>query len=136
MLDTLAFDLDLSPDIAYTEGLFTDYMYFDAHSIAPRYEFGYGLSYSFAVAYANLVVSTSSSGFTVTVSVHNTGTRAGTEIVQLYLGYPSGSGEPPKLLRGFEAVPLAVGQQKPVTFSLSTQDIRYVPATQIFCGDF
>ena len=124
--DTLSFDLNPFPDIAYTEGLFTDYMYFDAKSISPRYEFGYGLSYSFATVYSGLAISSSSAGHTITVAVHNAGTRAGTEIVQLYIGFPSGAGEPPKLLRGFEAVALTPGQQSTVRFPLVAKDIRCV----------
>ncbi|KAF9515683.1 glycoside hydrolase family 3 protein [Hydnum rufescens UP504] len=81
--NTLSFDANLFSDITYTEGLFTDYMYFDAQNITPA-----------------------------------TKTRAGTEVVQLYVGFPSAAGEPPKLLRGFEVVDLALGVQSIVTFPL------------------
>lgn len=124
--DTLELSLSSSPTIAYTEGLFTDYQYFDQHNIAPRFEFGFGLSYSFTASYSSLsIVSTGTNAYTVTVSVKNTGSRAGTEIAQLYVGYPSGAGEPPKVLRGFEAIPLAAGQTQTASFPLAVKDIRY-----------
>lgn len=126
-LDTLELSLSLNPTITYTEGLFTDYMYFDAHSIAPRFEFGFGLSYQFTATYSGLTItSAGTNAYTVTVSVKNAGTLAGTEISQLYLGYPASAGEPPKVLRGFEAVPLTAGQTSSVSFSLVAKDLRCV----------
>lgn len=126
--DTLELSLSLAPTITYTEGLFTDYMYFDEHSIAPRFEFGFGLSYQFTATYSGLTIaSDGTNAYTVTVSVKNTGTLAGTEISQLYLGYPASAGEPPKVLRGFEAVPLSAGQTSSVSFPLVAKDIRCVP---------
>ncbi|KAF9515677.1 glycoside hydrolase family 3 protein [Hydnum rufescens UP504] len=138
---TLSFDVNLFPDITYSEGLFTDYMYFDAQNVTPRYEFGYGLSYSFSTIYSNLVITSSSStSHTVTLVVQNAGTRAGTEIVQLYIGFPPAAGEPPKLLRGFEAVDLAPGVQSIVTFPLVEKDISVwssdVGNLQVYPGTF
>lgn len=125
-LDTLELSLDLSPTITYKEGLSTDYMYFDQHSITPRFEFGFGLSYRFAASYSGLsITSTDTTAYVVTVAVGNIGSRAGTEIAQLYLGYPSGAGEPPKVLRGFEAVVLDPGQTRSVSFPLTAKDMRF-----------
>jgi beta-glucosidase len=102
-------------------------MYFDQHSITPRFEFGFGLSYQFTAFYSGLsITSTGTNAYVVTVSVENTGSQAGTEIAQLYLGYPSGAGEPPKVLRGFDAVALNPGQTQSVSFSLVAKDIRFV----------
>ncbi|KAF8310466.1 glycoside hydrolase [Clavulina sp. PMI_390] len=122
---TVELTLALDPTIKYTEGLFTDYAYFDANSIQPRFEFGFGLSYDFRTSYSNLQVvpGQGANSYTITVQVTNLGGRTGTEIAQLYLGFPSGSGEPPKLLRGFEAVALDVGQTSTVSFLLETKDI-------------
>ncbi|KAF8342918.1 glycosyl hydrolase family 3 N terminal domain-containing protein [Cantharellus anzutake] len=120
---TVEFEFSLEPDITYTEGLFTDYMYFDAHDITPRFEFGFGLSYGFTTRYSSLQVSGSGSTRTVSAIVQNTGTRAGTEIVQLYLGFPASAQEPPKLLRGFESVPLDVGAQETATFPLGFNEL-------------
>lgn len=102
-------------------------MYFDQHDIAPRFEFGFGLSYQFTAVYSGLsITTTGTNDYVVTVYVKNTGSRTGTEIAQLYLGFPSGAGEPPKLLRGFEAVPLDPGQTQAVSFPLVAKDIRFV----------
>ncbi len=61
---------------------------------------------------------------TVYVVVENTGSWAGTEIMQLYLSFPASAQEPPKQLRGFESVPLDVGTQQTVTFSLGPNELR------------
>lgn len=108
-------------------------MYFDAHNIAPRFEFGFGLSYKFTATYSGLKITTAgTNAYTITVSVKNSGTLAGTEISQLYLGYPASAGEPPKVLRGFQAVPLTAGQTLSVSFSLVAKDIRCVSQLQAF----
>ncbi|KAH7105390.1 glycoside hydrolase superfamily [Auriculariales sp. MPI-PUGE-AT-0066] len=99
--------LEMAPHITFTEGLLVDYKHFDKNNIAPQFEFGFGLSYT-TFSYANLTVS----GTTVSFSITNTGSRAGTEIPQLYLGFPTAAGEPPKLLRGFDAVKLSASETK------------------------
>ena len=59
----------------------------------------------------------------VTFNVQNTGRLAGTEIPQLYVEYPPGSGEPPKVLRGFTDITLLPGQTQTVTITLSRFDL-------------
>ena len=102
----------------------------DSKGITPRYAFGFGLSYT-TFAYSSLSItaatpsSLTSTAYTVTFNVKNSGAVAGTEIPQLYLGYPSGSGEPQMVLRGFDEVKdLGVGQSKTVTVSLTLREIR------------
>lgn len=56
---------------------------YDAHKVTPKYAFGHGLSYT-AFDYSALSVS----GLNVTFTVKNTGTAAGAEIPQMYLGFP------------------------------------------------
>jgi len=141
--------------INYTEGLFIDYRHFDSANIAPRYEFGFGLSYT-TFGYSSLSI-TAVTGqqdqdgaleanwaaskpnpqviggsaalwlhrpvLDVTFNVQNTGGVAGTEIPQLYVEFPSGSGEPPKVLRGFTDVTLLPGQTQTVTITLSRFDL-------------
>ncbi len=95
----------------------------DANNITPRYSFGFGLSYT-KFSYSGLSISTSGTSKIVTFTVTNSGSFDGTEIPQLYLGFPSGAGEPPKVLRGFDEVPLTVGQGSTVSMSLSLRDMR------------
>ncbi|KAL0960382.1 hypothetical protein HGRIS_005423 [Hohenbuehelia grisea] len=84
------------PNIDYTEKLLLDYRYMDAHNIAPRFEFGFGLSYT-TFAYSGLMTSfTSSDGksmLTTQFTVTNNGSVAGTEIAQLYLSFPESASE-------------------------------------------
>ena len=102
-------------------------MYFDQHSIVPRFEFGFGLSYQFTTVYSGLTIaSAGTNSYTVTATIKNTGALAGTEIAQLYLGFPTSAGEPPKVLKGFEAVPLGSQQSQAVSFTLVAKDISCV----------
>lgn len=91
----------------------------EANNIIPHFEFGFGLSYT-NFTYSGLSVKPSSISFTV----KNTGGIDGTEIPQLYLGYPTSAGEPPKLLRGFDDIFLKADESKTVTMSLSPRDYR------------
>jgi beta-glucosidase len=56
---------------------------------------------------------------TASVLVRNTGSRAGTDVAQLYLGLPSSAGEPPRQLEAFKRVTLAAGGSRRVTFRLT-----------------
>lgn len=98
----------------------------DANGIIPRFEFGFGLSYT-TFAYSGLLISTSSdpsTAATVSFTVTNTGSVDGTEIPQLYLTYPPRAGEPEKVLRGFEEVDITKGQSITVTMTLNQRDLR------------
>lgn len=109
--------------IDFTEKLLIDYRYMEANKIIPRFEFGFGLSYT-TFAYSSLSVAASSDGYAITFTLRNSGDVYGTEKPQLYIGYPANAGEPPKVLRGFEEVDLKVGESKPVTFSINRRDMR------------
>jgi beta-glucosidase len=102
--------------------------YFDDES-TPLFPFGFGLSYT-TFAYDNLKLdrTTAAAGDTVKVSVDvkNTGSRAGDEVVQLYMHQRYGSASRPvRELKGFERVTLAPGELKTVTFSLGPDQRRY-----------
>jgi beta-glucosidase len=97
----------------------------DAHAIAPRFEYGFGLSYT-TFAYSGLTIKASGTSQVISFTVKNTGTVAGTEIPQLYLGYPPSAGEPPKVLRGFDEVPLTAGASQQVVMTVGQRDMRYV----------
>jgi len=124
--DVLYRSVDRIPQIIYTDGLFIDYRWFDSRNIQPNFEFGFGLSYT-TFGYSQLVVQGVQNGTTIRykiqASITNTGKVAGSEVVQLYLGFPAGANEPPKLLRGFEKIFLSSGQSGDVVFYLAELDI-------------
>jgi beta-glucosidase-like glycosyl hydrolase len=96
----------------------------------PLWAFGFGLSYT-TYALANLQVTPDTIGpggrATVTVDVTNTGTRAGDEVVQLYVhDMVSSVTRPVKELAGFERVTLRPGEKKTVTFSLGPEALSLI----------
>ncbi|KAH7316988.1 glycoside hydrolase family 3 protein [Stachybotrys elegans] len=131
-------------DDNYSEGLFIDYRHFDNAGITPRYEFGFGLSYT-TFSYSDIsVTSTARSGpatgpivpggrqdlfdtvATVTARITNSGSVAGAEVAQLYVTYPSGApSTPPRQLRGFDKIRLAAGASGTVTFDIRRRDLSY-----------
>jgi beta-glucosidase len=108
-------------DVDYTvEGLNVGYKWFDAQNIQPLFEFGYGLSYTtFSVSNVQLVPNSSpATGFQVTFDLKNTGSVAGAEVEQVYLGLPAGLGEPPLRLVGWGKVPLQPGATQHATITV------------------
>ena len=103
--------------------------YRDLPTCAPRYEFGYGLSYT-TFEYSDLTLSRSSvsrdGSVTASVKVTNTGSRDGDEVVQLYIHDPVASiSQPVRRLRGFERVSLKKGKSRTVTFRLDASDFGF-----------
>ena len=111
--------------VQYSEGVDVGYRWYDAKSIAPLYPFGFGLSYT-RFAFSHLSVSRQVTDGTqdvrVSAVVTNTGHRTGSEVAQLYLGDPAGTGEPPRQLAGFQRVSLAPGASARVSFVLTPQE--------------
>jgi beta-glucosidase len=103
--------------------------YRDLDTCDPLYSFGYGLSYTtFSISNLRLSSATMSphGSIRVRADVTNTGSRAGAEVVQLYIHDPVASIEQPvRRLRGFERVPLLPGQTKSVTFKLDRSDVGF-----------
>jgi len=95
----------------------------DERNIRPRFEFGFGLSYT-TFEYSNFAISQAGTKYTITFDVANTGTFSGAEKPQLYLSYPPGAGEPKKVLRGFEEVILEPSQSSKVSIILTERDMR------------
>ncbi|MDR1061890.1 MAG: glycoside hydrolase family 3 C-terminal domain-containing protein, partial [Clostridiales bacterium] len=119
----------------YDEGVYVGYRYFDTFGKSDRvaYPFGHGLSYT-AYAYSNLRVSSSyfapgddSATVTVSVDVANTGSAAGSEVVQLYLGANTykAEGRPVKELKHYAKVALNPGETKTVRFTVTKRDLQY-----------
>jgi beta-glucosidase len=122
--------------VLYGEGVFIGYRWYDALKRAVRYPFGHGLSYT-TFAYSDLEVT----GTTVSCTVTNTGSRAGREVVQLYVGDPDAAvRRPVRELRGFDKVTLAPAESTRVTFPLSSRDFSYwdvaADAWRLEGGDF
>jgi beta-glucosidase len=95
----------------------------------PLFAFGFGLSYT-TFAYSNLRVDKPrmpvNSRATVSVDVRNTGTRAGDEIVQLYVrDVVSLATRPLKELRGFQRVTLRPGETRTISFSIGPEHLSY-----------
>ncbi len=89
------------------------------------FPFGYGLSYT-DFAYSGLNVTEESEALNIQVTVKNTGSREGTEIVQLYMQDITASlVRPVKELKGFLRVHLLCGEEKTVTFSLQKKDMGF-----------
>ena len=116
----------------YSEKLKVGYRYYDANNLTPLFPFGYGLSYT-KFSYSNLSIWPNSGSpkgtVTVSVKVTNTGRRAGSDVVQLYVGFPPSAGEPPKLLKGFQKVTLSAGQSQRVSFRLNSSAFSYWDTT-------
>lgn len=119
--------------VDYSEGLFNGYRYYTSEQLTPDqqplFPFGFGLTYtSFRYSHIKAVVEGKGDATRVTVSldVTNTGKRAGSDVVQLYLGDPSATVKrPAKELKGFERVSLAAGATQRVQFKLSSRDLSY-----------
>jgi beta-glucosidase len=102
------------------------YMYFKAK---PLYPFGYGLSYT-SFEYSNLKVSheqlDKDGETTLSVKVRNTGSRAGDEVVQMYIAHNGSRVERPiEELRGFKRVKLKPGEETTVKFPLKASYLAY-----------
>ncbi len=105
------------------------YRKFEAESITPRYWFGFGLSYtkySYS-ALTPLCTSLAQGGrLNFNVDVTNSGSVAGDEIVQAYIGYPNTAvRRPPKELKAFTRVSLAPGETKTVQLTIPVSDMAY-----------
>lgn len=115
--------------VKYAEGIYVGYRYFDKHDIAPQYPFGYGLSYtSFDYSDLKITPGKASSGQPVEVSLklRNRGTRAGAEVVELYVHAGHSSVDRPiKELKGFRRVELAPSEARIVNFALDKNSLAF-----------
>jgi beta-glucosidase len=95
----------------------------------PVYPFGYGLSYT-SFSYSDIKLSQASlkgnQTLTASVTVTNTGSRPGKEVVQLYIRDVVGSvTRPVKELKGFQKIDLKPGESRNVTFTITTNDLKF-----------
>src|SRR2546421_8518672 len=112
-----------------TEGIFTGYRFFDKEHIAPRFPFGFGLSYTHFAFSNETVAPTSDGGADVTFTVRNSGGMPGDEVAQVYVGppadHPAGVQFAVRSLAQFDRVSLAAGQSKTVTVHIAPRALSY-----------
>ena len=107
--------------VEYREGLYIGYRYFTTAEKAVRFPFGYGMSYT-TFAYSDMAADEQGVSLTVT----NTGSVAGTEIVQLYIAKKNSElFRPARELKGFARVTLAPGEKQRITIALDDKAFRF-----------
>ncbi len=118
--------------VVYHEGIFVGYRWYDQFKVAPLFPFGYGLSYT-TFQFEGLEISGGGEAgdgtkapVEVTFKVTNTGSRAGAEVAQVYVGtLPADVETPPRQLAGFEKVELAPGASTQVTLEIDPRSLSY-----------
>jgi beta-glucosidase len=104
----------------YSEGVDIGYHWYQSQNITPLFPFGYGLSYTnFSFSNLNVGGFNANGQATVTATITNTGSKAGADVAQLYVGDPAASQDPPEQLKGFQRVTLNPGQSTTVSFPLT-----------------
>jgi beta-glucosidase len=116
-------------EVDYAEGIYVGYRYFDTKNVEPLFPFGFGLSYT-TFEYSGLKVTpgkvSGEQPIEVSLEVRNSGARAGTEVVELYVhdGH-SKIDRPVHELKGFHRVELKAGETQTVRFTLDRAALSY-----------
>ena len=117
---------DRAAEVEYTDDIFVGYRHFATKGVKTAYPFGFGLSYT-QFRYSDLKLSSAEFGgeLKATVTVTNTGSAAGREVVQLYVSAPGKALPKPALeLRGFaKTKTLKPGDSETVSFTLAARDL-------------
>jgi beta-glucosidase len=122
-----------SARVAYQEGVFVGYRGYEKNKVSPLFPFGHGLSYT-TFAYSNLSVRPAGGGaagpsYEVSFDVKNTGSRAGADVAQVYVGDQQASvPRPPKELKGFAKVHLRPGETQRVRVVLDARAFSFYDA--------
>lgn len=113
-------------NVDYDEGVFIGHRWYESKNIPVRFPFGHGLSYT-SFAFEDLKIQKEDNGkVRVGLNVKNTGTRAGAEVVQLYVRDKECSvPRPPQELKAFQKVNLQPGESKQVEFLLGDEAFRF-----------
>ena len=109
----------------YEEDIYVGYRYFDSFGKAVAYPFGFGLSYT-TFSYTNMSVSDENGVYTVKVDVKNTGSKAGRNVVELFVAAPNSKkmNKPEKELRNYAKTRLLQpGQTETVTMTVKAEDL-------------
>lgn len=116
------------PHVNYSEGLLTGYRWYDTRKLPVLYPFGHGLSYttfSYSVPKADRIRMTPDDEMRIWMEVTNTGNRAGSQVIQLYVHERAGLFKrPEKELRDFVKVFLKPKETKKIEFCLSRKDFE------------
>jgi len=113
-----------STGVTYSEGADIGYRWYQSQNITPLFPFGYGLSYTnFSFSNLNVGAFNADGHATVTATITNTGSLAGADVAQMYVGDPAASQDPPKQLKAFQRVSLNPGQSATVSFPLTIHDL-------------
>lgn len=119
-----------SRQVQYREGLYVGYRYFDSAKRDVLFPFGHGLSYT-EFEFGTLTVVPSSGTTEVSLTVSNSGTRTGSEVVQLYVHDKDASVyRPEQELKAFRKVHLDPGESSDITFSLDRDAFSFYDPDQ------
>jgi beta-glucosidase len=100
------------------------YRWYQSQNITPAFPFGFGLSYTkFSFSNLNVGAFNANGTATATATITNTGSVAGADVAQLYVGDPAASQDPPHQLAGFQRVSLNPGASATVSFPLTIHDL-------------
>ncbi|HVN57673.1 MAG TPA: glycoside hydrolase family 3 C-terminal domain-containing protein [Bacteroidales bacterium] len=126
-------------EVTYEDGIYVGYRYFETFKVVPSYEFGYGLSYT-TFGYSDLKLSSDkfNGKVTVTVTVKNTGSKAGKEVAELYLSAPQGKlDKPVEELKGFAKTKiLQPGESQTLALTLDGHNLAsFDPALSSWVAD-
>lgn len=118
-----------SNDAGGGEGIYVGYRYFDKHNIEPLFPFGYGLSYT-TFAYSDLKIFPAAPQYgqlvQVALKVKNTGSRAGAEVVEVYVHQEKASVDRPfRELKAFKRVELKPGETREVALELDRHSMSF-----------
>lgn len=110
----------------YEEGIYVGYRHFDKNNVDVSYPFGFGLSYT-TFEYENMLATVSNDSVNISITVKNTGSTAGKEVVEIYVSKPDTKiDRPVQELKAFAKTPLlAPGEISLVKISIPVSDLRY-----------
>jgi beta-glucosidase len=118
------------PDVVYRDGVFVGYRGYDRDGKKPLFPFGFGLSYT-KFEYSQLTLQATGHDdrdphYKVSFNVTNTGSRAGAEVVQLYVSEKHARvPRPPKELKAFARLDLRPGEVRTAVLSLDARSFAY-----------